>query len=65
MQEDFAHLEVDLVLLAVLALVEECVHNPVPQGVDGQLRDPKEVLPGEVTLPGLVQAGEPAQVKID
>ena len=52
-------LEVDLILLSILALVEESVDDPVAQGVDGQLGDPQEVLPGQVALPRLVQAWEP------
>jgi hypothetical protein len=40
------YLEVHLILLSVLALIEEGMHDPVPQGIDGQLRDAEEVLPG-------------------
>ena len=41
------------------------MYDPVPQGVDGQLRDPQEVLPSQVSLPRLVQAREPAQGDTD
>ena len=34
------------------------MHDPVPERVDGELRDPEEVLPGEVALLLLVQGSE-------
>lgn len=52
-------LKVHLLLVIVLALVEESMDNPVPQGVDGQLGDPEEVLPTQVAVALLIQAGEP------
>jgi hypothetical protein len=50
------YLEVDLILLSILALVEEGVDDAVPERVDGQLGYAEEVLAGEVALPCLVQA---------
>jgi hypothetical protein len=58
-------IEVHLVLLAVPALVEEGVDDPVAQRVDGELGDPEEVLPAEVALLLLVQPQEPAVQTLD
>jgi len=54
--------EVDVLVLAVL---EEGVHNPVPQRVDGQLRDPEEVLPRQGALVRLVQRREATVETLD
>ena len=40
----------------------ECVDNSVPEGVDGQLWDPQEVFPTQVTLFILVQTKEPVNM---
>ena len=38
---------------------EDCVDNPVTEGVDPQLGDVDDVLPGQVSLPSLVQSLKP------
>jgi len=43
-------------ILSYLAFSEEGVDYPVPQRVDGELRNPQEILSGEVTLLLLVKA---------
>lgn len=58
-------LEVYFIIIAIFAFMEEGVDDPVPEGVDGELRDPEEVLPVEVALALLVQAGEPAVQPLD
>ena len=41
------------------------MNDPVSKWVNGQLRDPEEVLPGQVTLLLLVQAGEATPEPLD
>ena len=54
-------MEVDMFLLRVLlAPVEEGVDDPVSQGVEAELVDTEEVLPGEPALVLGVEVLEPA-----
>ena len=46
-------------------LPEECVDDPVAEGVDGELGDAEEVLSGEVPLLLLVQRREPRPQPLD
>ena len=60
-QDSHKVLEVHLVIIPILALIEECVHNPVPKRVDGQLRNTEEILSAEETFVLLVKTREPTE----
>ena len=56
----FPHLEPELVeVLDCWVVGEHCVDNPVAQRVDPQLRYVDDVLPGQISLPSLVQTIKP------
>ncbi len=40
----------DSLLSLFLSIVEEGVDDPISERVDGQLRDPEEVLPGQIAF---------------
>jgi len=58
-----------VLLLGVAAIgrrvPEKCVHDPIAQGVDGQLGDAKEILASQKSLLLLVQAGETTVQPLD
>ena len=48
-----------------MSITEKSMNNPISKGVDGQLRDPEKVLPGQIAFGLLIQASEPAPEPLD
>lgn len=58
-------LDKDLLLTLFLPIPKEGMNDPITQRIDGQLRNPEEVLTGQVALLLLVQARETAPEAFD
>ena len=59
------YLKIYFFLASIFALIKESVNNSVPERIDGELRYPDEVLPGEVALLCLGEAIKVEKIKID